>query len=157
MSSDNYYWTSTGNDALCDAMEGLHEGYEPVRPHPFCVCLISNVEDRPARPGGSTTTDCHTITVTDQDIVPSDPYSTDDDDPDARYYEFTLDYEIECLDSEGDSVMGTSDQKSTTFSGDTSDPMGVVGEYESWKSEMLQDIEVEAEQFCPPCPAPAVT
>lgn len=38
---DNVYeWTSTGGDALCDAMSGLHYGPEPSRPHPNCNCTI---------------------------------------------------------------------------------------------------------------------
>ena len=43
MSEQNYYWTSTGGDELCDAMEGVHIGYEPARPHPNCVCNVSAI------------------------------------------------------------------------------------------------------------------
>lgn len=138
MSDEIYYWTSTGSDELCDAMEGYHET-EPERPHPHCVCDIEDVcelYDAESSEGGT----CYRITYTlGPQLGGEAPSGT-----------FVIEYQIDCLDHNGDVVTGVSGtyEEEVEFSDNPESSDYWAEKMAEFESDADDEIESIAEDVC---------
>jgi hypothetical protein len=138
-----YEWVSTGGDALCDAMSGLHYGAEPSRPHPNCNCTIEQT-------GGEHLVSGIKVWHESHEYIKSGP-------GDLQYnFVVTFGYTVQCPDGSGQSgtVSVTRDYELIyqTRSGD------MEADSDELFDDMMQEARAEVESIKSSlnCPGPAI-
>jgi len=166
MADQNYYWTSTGGDELCDAMAGVHVGYEPARPHPNCCCLVEAIGTETGFLENRSEDSCYRIYSELLDVNYLTGHQEADDgtwvwDELPPRFEVIGHYEIVCIDHEGNETTGVSMDKSGEIDGPVEDGdvdfFDLIAAAEEWVAEQIPEVEAEAEGLCPSCRGPSIT
>ena len=134
----DWQWISTGEDSLCDDMEGIHRGEEPVRPHPGCVCAINQLPDE------SELTNMFQFALDNLEYESYGPGTYE------STMHFTFDYAINCADGSGQSGQVVVDRDYSQWSANEGENFENTDSLvdDVW-SEAEGKVESILEQICP--------